>query len=62
MLNAAPGNYAAKVYNVLGEQVYSFTMGKQVKNEIDLSSAAKGMYLLTIDNGTTVYHKKIVVR
>ena len=52
-----------KVYNILGENIYTKSNSKQQKlNEIDLSRFQKGIYFVEIYDGAKIYTKKIVLK
>jgi hypothetical protein len=53
-------NYHLSVYNVLGERIYLAAIKRQTFNEIDLSTAPKGIYFLKIYDGDKIYTRKIV--
>ncbi len=48
---------SVEIYNLLGESVFQ----KQNTNEIDLSSAAKGIYFVKVYAGEKIYTEKIIV-
>lgn len=58
--NTIPANATVAVTNILGEVVYK---GNDLKtnNEINLSNAAKGTYLVKVQTPGTVYTQKILV-
>jgi hypothetical protein len=52
---------AVEIFNLLGKKVYS-NANQPAKSEIDLSTAANGVYLLKIKNGTKGSSAKIVIQ
>ena len=48
---------SVEIYNLFGESVFQ----KQNTNEIDLSSAAKGIYFVKVYAGEKIYTEKIIV-
>ena len=52
---------AVEIFNLLGDKVYS-NANQSAKSEINLSTAAKGVYLLKINNGTKSNGTKIVIQ
>ena len=54
-----------RVLNIVGEVVYSESLenfvGEYTK-KINIGDNAKGVYLLEINNNTTIEHKKIIIR
>ncbi|MEI6752952.1 MAG: T9SS type A sorting domain-containing protein [Paludibacter sp.] len=52
---------AIEIFNLLGDKVYSNT-NQPAKSEIDLSTAAKGVYLLKFNNGVKSNNTKIVIQ
>jgi hypothetical protein len=70
--NPTPGKFAInsfekidaiKVYNILGENVYSINnLKQQTSNEIDLSGFQKGIYFVKIQSGEKLFTKRIVVQ
>ena len=52
---------AVEIFNLLGDKVYS-NANQPAKSEIDLSTAAKGIYIIKINNGTKSNSTKIVIQ
>ena len=54
-----------RVLNIVGEVIYSESIenfvGEYTK-QIDVGDNAKGVYLLEINNNTTIENKKIIIR
>lgn len=51
------------IYNIYGENVYSKNISTQItEREIDLSSFAKGIYLIEVRNSFSIYRQKIIVQ
>ncbi len=54
---------AIEIYNLSGKRVYSdYNFSRQTSKKIDLSSSAKGIYLVKISNGTKSFSRKVVVQ
>lgn len=51
-------NSKLTISNVQGEIVYQSTINK--KCEIDISELASGLYIVSVNSGTKVYHQKLV--
>ena len=50
------------IFNMIGDNVYSFSFNQQFSHEIDFSNAPKGVYFVRISNGETVFSEKFVVQ
>jgi hypothetical protein len=61
--NTTTDNYVITVSNILGEEVYSYQafVNGAFKKNVDLSSFAKGVYLLNISNSSSSVTERIVV-
>jgi hypothetical protein len=52
---------SVEIFNLLGDKVYS-NSNQPTSSEIDLSTAAKGVYLIKINNAGTINSKKILIQ
>lgn len=65
LLHHSSETIAIKIFNSLGQLVFEQTKmvsKKDVKQEIDLSSHAEGIYLLQLNDGTTTYTQRIILK
>ncbi|HTO15010.1 MAG TPA: T9SS type A sorting domain-containing protein [Edaphocola sp.] len=54
-------NYKIEIYNIIGKKIYqSVIFG--TNSDIDISKQAKGIYLLTINDGLNIYTNKIILK
>ncbi|KAA9325016.1 CUB domain-containing protein [Adhaeribacter soli] len=63
-INAAASKISLQVLNTLGQEVLSRqlqTNGKETELSLDLSSVAKGVYLIRVNAGEQVYIRKLIV-
>ena len=61
--NTTSDDYSISFSNILGEEVYSYQafVNGAFKKNVDLSSFAKGVYLLNISNSNSSVTERIVV-
>jgi hypothetical protein len=61
-LTNATGNPSVKIYNVLGEEVYTSTLRNET-NEVNLSSQPKGIYIYRIftETGSAISTGRLVI-
>ena len=61
--NTTSDDYSISLSNALGEEVYSYRafLNGTFKKDLDLSSFAKGVYLLNIINSNSSVTERIVV-
>ena len=61
--NTTSDDYSISFSNILGEEVYSYQafVNGTFKKNVDLSSFAKGVYLLNISNSNSSVTERIVV-
>ena len=53
---------AVEIYNVMGEKIYASSKNAENNLTIDISNQPKGIYFVTVYEGTKMYNKKIVVQ
>ena len=58
----ANNKFEVTIFNILGEQIYLSELKQQTSNEIDLSDAPSGIYLVNVYNGDKIYSRKIEKR
>jgi N-acetylneuraminic acid mutarotase len=52
-----------EIFNILGRKIYSISnYNQRISNEIDISNAPKGFYIIKIHDGEKFYSEKIVIR
>lgn len=61
-INVPPGKTELVVTNINGQVVYVTGTEQAGKFSIDMSTQPKGIYMLTMVNGTTTLHRKVVVQ
>lgn len=54
-------SYTIKIYNLIGKEIYQ-TIAYSTDFAIDLSKQAKGVYILSLQNGQQVFKKKIILK
>ncbi|MCE9540837.1 MAG: T9SS type A sorting domain-containing protein [Bacteroidetes bacterium] len=55
-------NYDLKIYNVLGEKLYSAGFNSKIQHEIDLSNAPKGIYFIELQSEGNKFNDKIIIQ
>lgn len=61
-VNAAEINASVKVFNVIGNEIYSSQLLKGGNNSIDLSNFSDGVYFVRINSNGQITTKKIILR